>query len=89
MPKLQFRELPEELIAKIGDYSYGGFILFYFDSQGHPCCATEAPEPSDDIALRKYASDFLEAVDKADKLDLLESMMRRPPTPTTDSDDSA
>jgi len=69
------KEIPDEFFEKLGEYSYGGFILFYFDSDGTPRCQTCFTEQSESIALQKFALDFLEISDKASRERMLEQFL--------------
>lgn len=68
---LEFAELPEEILNSLSEFTYGGFILFYFDAEGVPQLDTRADSPMSAIALQKFALDMLNALDLAGRQQIL------------------
>jgi hypothetical protein len=57
--------IPDGTINQVCEYTLGGFILFYFNSQtGEPEQIMTFDSPAHNLALRKYIADWTKAVDK-------------------------
>lgn len=75
MPEVpRYADLPEEFLTKLNTFTYGGYMLFYFDAQGEPHVETQFNEPVDAIALKKFALDILEALDVLSKRRLTQEL---------------
>ena len=81
MAKSDPSEFPEELLDKINTHTYGGYLLFWFDSRGEPRTDMRFNEPVDSIALKKFALDVLRAMDFSSRQSLaleIADMQREP-----------
>lgn len=71
-----FAELPEEFLDSLAEFTYGGFMLFYIDSDGIPRLETRFGEPVDAIALQKFALDMMQTLDLVARKQLLEELQK-------------
>ncbi len=57
--------IPEGTVNNVFEHTFGGFILFYFNTQtGEPEQVASFDSPAHAIALHKHISDWAKAVDK-------------------------
>jgi hypothetical protein len=55
--------IPKHIINQLGEHTVGGFMLFYFNNKtGEPEQIMSFDTPSNSLALQKYITDWLDAV---------------------------
>lgn len=55
--------VPKHVLNELLEYTVGGFLLFYFNSEtGHPEHAMTFDSPAHCLALQKYMADWTEGV---------------------------
>ena len=62
MAKKDFR-FPDEVLQRINECSYGGFVLFSFDAQGRPVVNSMVDNDVNAMALQFYVNNWSKAVE--------------------------
>ena len=62
MAKKDFR-FPDEILQRVNECSYGGFVLFSFDDQGHPLVTSMVDNELNAMALQFYVNNWSKAVE--------------------------
>jgi len=57
--------IPKELLIKINECSFGGFVLFCFDEAGEPMAYTMTDDDVNGMALQYFIGNWSKAIDKA------------------------
>ena len=63
MAKRDFR-FPEEVLERVNECSYGGFVLFSFDDKGRPTVNSMLDNELNAMALQFYVSNWAKAVEQ-------------------------
>ena len=65
MPEDNNFVIPEATINQLNEFSNGGFILFYFNSEGYPEVYTKYDNPLHAMALQYYVEHWASAIEPA------------------------
>ena len=63
MAKRDFR-FPDEVLERVNECSYGGFVLFSFDDKGRPIVNSMLDNELNAIALQSFISNWAKAVEQ-------------------------
>ena len=55
--------IPKITLNQLNEFSNGGFILFYFNSEGYPEVYTKFDNPMHAMALQYYVEHWAEAIE--------------------------
>jgi len=55
--------IPEVTLNQLNEFSNGGFVLFYFNSEGYPEVYTKFDNPMCAMALQYYVEHWAEAIE--------------------------
>ena len=56
-------KIPPSLLAQINECSNGGFVLFTFNSEGHPVTHTNFDTPMNAMALEYYINHYIKTLE--------------------------
>jgi hypothetical protein len=70
-------KVPNELLVKLDECSFGGFVLFCFDEKGEPISYTMTDNDVNGMALQYFISNWSKAVDKANVDTSVNQMMNK------------
>lgn len=57
-------QIPQEILARINEFSSGGFILFTFDEHGNPNITSCFDSQTHSVAMQYYIGNWVKALDQ-------------------------
>jgi hypothetical protein len=75
--KIQYGEMPENLLDNLSEMSYGGYVLFSFDGSAKPQVYSQIDDDLNAMSLQYFIKNWSEAMEELSRESFLKSIASR------------